>query len=548
MKNPVEETKNVINDLIRYVDESPWRAEYLSLLKEYLRQADEPCVLAVAGRVSSGKSSFLNALLGKDLAKVGVCETTATINYFRYGMSPDPDRPVLIVWENGRETYESKEFLDSLQGNSEEVFRKASGIKQIEFFVADPILKEVTLVDTPGTDAITGAGGDTHEEVSATFFRLRTKHNEETKSLTSSADAVIYLTSSVANVSGQKFIQEFKSAISQGSSAMNAVGVMAKIDLEDGILQAKDELANSIAAKLRHELNTVIPVSAGLWRAIERLKSAGCLEEMQRKLKQIPEAVFDLMMDMEDQFLCEEEILWNDSTLPPLTVDERKALMNGLEWRVFVVLSRALYKYPLDEAIKRLTELSGMEKLKRILKEHFFERGRLLRCSRIVHDIYRLMGELGRRHLYETEKETSLLENFPEFVRSRSWNKKEQGIIDQLASFLRKHLKTREEIENLKNRLENELILRLERLQLELEETDKNFQSLQVVEGNKSLFTPEEREELLGLFGMYTDKIGQHASVYCAERQQYWIMEFFKAKDKERRKVAETAMQRYSQL
>ena len=59
------------------------------------RELDRKCVVAVVGSVDSGKSSFINALLGADLAKVGATETTATVNRFRYGQ-PNPERPVRI--------------------------------------------------------------------------------------------------------------------------------------------------------------------------------------------------------------------------------------------------------------------------------------------------------------------------------------------------------------------------------------------------------------------------------------------------------------------
>src|SRR5262252_9083775 len=61
-------------------------------------QVDQPCVVAVVGRMKAGKSTFINALLGEDLARVGATETTATINYFRYG-KPNPARPVRCHWQ-----------------------------------------------------------------------------------------------------------------------------------------------------------------------------------------------------------------------------------------------------------------------------------------------------------------------------------------------------------------------------------------------------------------------------------------------------------------
>ena len=39
-------------------------------------------MVAVAGRVKVGKGTFVNALLGEGLAKVGTAETATTINYF----------------------------------------------------------------------------------------------------------------------------------------------------------------------------------------------------------------------------------------------------------------------------------------------------------------------------------------------------------------------------------------------------------------------------------------------------------------------------------
>ena len=60
-------------------------------LAEKLHQA---CVVAVVGPVKAGKSTFVNARLGQDLATVGTTKTTATINRFRYGHPARPDRPV----------------------------------------------------------------------------------------------------------------------------------------------------------------------------------------------------------------------------------------------------------------------------------------------------------------------------------------------------------------------------------------------------------------------------------------------------------------------
>src|SRR5947199_8843981 len=96
-------------------------AHLTTQMQQLATEVDEPGVVAVVGRVKAGKSSFVNALLGEDLAKMGATETAATINYFRQGTS-DPNFPVRCYWRTGKlkVTDESRAFLDSLQGKDKE--------------------------------------------------------------------------------------------------------------------------------------------------------------------------------------------------------------------------------------------------------------------------------------------------------------------------------------------------------------------------------------------------------------------------------------------
>src|SRR6266542_215431 len=49
---------------------------------------DRPLLVAVMGEFNAGKSSFVNALAGADVAPTGVTPTTATVNVLRYGEEP----------------------------------------------------------------------------------------------------------------------------------------------------------------------------------------------------------------------------------------------------------------------------------------------------------------------------------------------------------------------------------------------------------------------------------------------------------------------------
>ena len=240
--------------------------------------------------MKAGKSTFINALLGQDVAKVGVTETTATINRFRYGTPADPQRPIRCYWRGGRYEDVGRDFLDSLQGNDAEALRRAEGIDSLEYLLPNPFLRDVTLVDTPGTSAVV----DEHQNRTAEFLnlqrQLRDRHSQETQRLGSEADAVIYLVGQVPRTTDQAFLEEFGQATGGRSRTLNAIGVLAKIDLQPEILARRQELADKIARQLQANLNTVVPVSAGLHQAVHGLReqdNRGLLRLM-TQLRQIP--------------------------------------------------------------------------------------------------------------------------------------------------------------------------------------------------------------------------------------------------------------------
>ena len=65
---------------------------------EVLRRLDSPLQLAVAGRIKSGKSTLVNALIGRRLAPTDIGECTRLVTRFQYGTV---DR-VEVVFTDGR--------------------------------------------------------------------------------------------------------------------------------------------------------------------------------------------------------------------------------------------------------------------------------------------------------------------------------------------------------------------------------------------------------------------------------------------------------------
>jgi small GTP-binding protein len=105
----------------------------LRALDEAIIHLDELFLLVVAGEFNSGKSSFINALIGEQVLREGVTPTTDRINILKYGDEPT---------ERSRE-----EFV-------------------LEILYPAEMLREINIVDTPGTNAVIRR----HEELTRDFI------------------------------------------------------------------------------------------------------------------------------------------------------------------------------------------------------------------------------------------------------------------------------------------------------------------------------------------------------------------------------------------
>ncbi len=124
--------RNKLNDLRAVLTEFNASNEDIKILGETIKQLDELFLLVVVGEFNSGKSAFINALLGDSYLEEGVTPTTTRINILRYGETTER----IVVSEN-------------------------------EHIITLPVewLSEISIVDTPGTNAIIRS----HEEITTLF-------------------------------------------------------------------------------------------------------------------------------------------------------------------------------------------------------------------------------------------------------------------------------------------------------------------------------------------------------------------------------------------
>lgn len=540
----VESTRQLIKDFHEFIEHSPWQGLYSSQAEAMLERVDQPCELAIVGEVKAGKSSFLNALLGKDLAMIGEKEMTATINFFKYGIPKDEEHPVRVVWEDGSEEWQTRAFLDSLQGNTKEVLDKASKIDHLEYFLEDEILRRVTFVDTPGTGSLVNE----HEDRTTDYLRagkelLRKKHNEQSINLKNRADAVIVLTGRVERSSTDELV----AGLSQNTSAFNTLGVMTKIDSEfDVTLEDWNRRSLKYAEMLRNQLNTIIPISASIYKTVKKLAPTGRLREIKESLKNIPADEFEEVCSSKDNFFGNTDDLNEYFNSYGVSYAQRCHLAEGIDiWMTFYTIAKVLHSMPYDDAINYLITYSGMERMKEIIERQFLNRSRIIRCAKIVKDIHAILDEISIRRLYNLRTDVTYREVYLNIIKDSAIKNEDAKLAFE--NFVKSNVCTQNQYEKLIARIK-ELMQKVENIQLKFCGTDKKSEALLLLEKKQSSFLASEYEELEILFGKYADKKAATDRPTVARRQAYWRSRKNSSTNLEVNKIIELAVYAYGTI
>ncbi len=182
----------------------------IPLLQQALRQLEELFLLVVVGEFNAGKSAFINALLGERVLPEGVTPTTTQIQMLRYGDEPDQR------WERDI----------------------------VVFTHPTDWLRDINLVDTPGTNAVIQ------------------RHQELTEEFVPRSDLVLFVTSADRpfSESERAFMERIR------AWGKKVIVVVNKID----ILEGEEEVAQVLqfvdhnAGMLLGIVPQVFPVSAKL--------------------------------------------------------------------------------------------------------------------------------------------------------------------------------------------------------------------------------------------------------------------------------------------
>jgi len=181
-------------------------------------------LLVVAGEFNSGKSSFINALLGERVLPEGVTPTTDRINVLRHGSA---------VSEQLREAY------------------------LLERTHPAEVLREINIVDTPGTNAI-----------------IR-RHEELTRDYVPRSDLVLFVTSADRpfTESERSFLQQIRQWGKKIVFIVNKIDILSRPEEREQVIQYVGENA----AALLGETPEIFAVSAR--QALDARKNGADPEE-----------------------------------------------------------------------------------------------------------------------------------------------------------------------------------------------------------------------------------------------------------------------------
>ncbi|MFQ5399037.1 MAG: dynamin family protein [Anaerolineae bacterium] len=214
--NPEQEellkrTRDVLGQLRDVLADTAASPEDRAALAESIRQLDELFLLVVAGEFNSGKSAFINALIGQPLLAEGVTPTTSQIYLLKYGDKAEHKPVEKGVW--------------------------------VQTAPVD-ILQKISIVDTPGTNAILRE----HEALTAEFIPR--------------SDLVLFITSADRpfTESERHFLTQIRDWGKKIVLVVNKIDILTnEQDREQVVAFVTDSARNLVG-----EISAVFPISARL--------------------------------------------------------------------------------------------------------------------------------------------------------------------------------------------------------------------------------------------------------------------------------------------
>jgi hypothetical protein len=351
--------------------------EAARLVADVRAKLTQPLSVAVAGGVSSGKSTLVNALLGQQVAAVDAGECTRLVTWFRYDhrerielrLRDGSVRP--LAFAEGRRV-PSSVGVDPEQVTGLDVYLSNSG------------LKALSIIDTPGLNTVTAA----NEATSRSFLGLAEAAESEAHLAMSQADALLFLTPQLRQADAD-LLAGFRE-LSRGSdlTALNTVGVLSKVDKLAGPGEDPLEIGARLARRAEEQLhglaNRVHPV-IGL---LAETAGADAFTETDARTVAVLAALDE--MDVEDMLLSTGDLLDTDWGGTSRTDRARLLAMLDLYGLGVAITTVQQGRRGSAPILAELDRRSGFGALRETLVGHFGRRADQLKAHAGICDLRRI--------------------------------------------------------------------------------------------------------------------------------------------------------------
>ncbi|MGY1663657.1 dynamin family protein [Geodermatophilus sp. SYSU D00705] len=355
----LDDVRGLLDDAVERYRDVPAVAGRLAAQR---RRLDEPLRLALVGRVKSGKSTLLNALVGARVAPTDAGECTRVVTLYRHGATP---RVQLHGVDGGVRALPVRRADGGLQLDLGGTPAEEVEHLLVEWPAAD--LLPATVVDTPGISSLSAGTS------------ARTRTFLDAGEGPSGADAVVFLTrqpqpEDVAVLAG------FQDDSGAAGAHTTTITVLSRADeIGAGRLDAL-HAAGAVARRMSEDpalqavSSAVVPV-AGLLALAGRTLRHGDFVAL-RTLAGADQQQVAAMLLTADRFTRPEAAV-------PLAHDVRVSLLERLG--LFGIrLSIALVRAGIADASALADELlrrSGLTELQRLLRVHLTARGDQLKAG-----------------------------------------------------------------------------------------------------------------------------------------------------------------------
>jgi len=345
-------------------------SEHVKIASQSIRTRLEADVfsLVVVGQFKRGKTTFINALLGKELLPVAIIPLTSIITVLNYG----EDLRITVFFENNVRKEISLDDLP-LYVTEKHNPKNEKNVDRVEIIYPSPYLKNgVQIIDTPGVASV-------HEHNTKTTYEYLPK-----------ADAAIFLISVDPPLTQAElyFLRDLKKLVAKTFFIQNKIDTVSEKDREESLVFSKSVIEKEAGFNKAE----IYPLSA-------RNAMEGKIAHDPKKIDQSGLAEFERSLD---RFLVTEK----GGVLLKSAVNKTKNLIS--EELLLAELEEKSIRLPLGELEEKIEKFKtfihdiNQEKIdsSRLLTEEI----KALQTETVVEDLEKLKQEKTKWLVAEVEK------------------------------------------------------------------------------------------------------------------------------------------------